>query len=155
MIVNDVPDGQTLCRSPLPPGGPGPWSEVSLRRAEDMGPLLEGVSAALARLGYPSRDCLGVRLALEEAVINGLRHGNGGDPAKRVRVRYGVGPAGVLAEVEDEGPGFDPARVPDPTLPENRELSGGRGLLLMRHYMTWVRYCGRGNRVTLYKARQG
>jgi serine/threonine-protein kinase RsbW len=127
---------------------------VSLRRVEELGPLLDDVRTVLAALGYGSRDCLGVRLALEEAVVNALRHGNGGDPARRVRVRYCVGPAAVLAEVEDEGPGFDPSRLPDPTLPENRERPGGRGLLLMRHYMTCVRFWGRGNRVTLYKARQ-
>jgi serine/threonine-protein kinase RsbW len=155
MLANDVSNGQTLCRPPLPPGVPGPCRVVSLRRAEEMGPLLDDVSAALARLGYPPRDCLGVRLALEEAVVNGLRHGNGGDPTKRVRVRYDVGPAAVLAEVEDEGHGFDPSRVPDPTLPENWERTGGRGLLLMRHYMTWVQFSARGNRVTLFKARPG
>jgi len=59
----------------------------------------------------------------------------------------------VLAEVEDEGPGFDPGGVADPTAAENRERTDGRGLLLMRHYMTWVRFSARGNRVTLYKQR--
>jgi serine/threonine-protein kinase RsbW len=59
----------------------------------------------------------------------------------------------VLAEVEDEGPGFNPAVVPDPTLPENLEQTGGRGLLLMRHYMSWVHYSERGNHVTLGKCR--
>ena len=57
------------------------------------------------------------------------------------------------AEVEDEGPGFDPGRVPDPTLPENPDRPGGRGLPLMRHFMTWVRFSRPGNRVTLCKYR--
>jgi serine/threonine-protein kinase RsbW len=126
---------------------------VSLHRAAEVAPFLDELVAALADLGYSSRDCAGVRLALEEAVVNGLRHGNGGDPARRVRVRYHLRPDALRAEVEDEGPGFDPGRVPDPTLPENLARPGGRGLLLMRHYMTWVRFSRRGNRVTLCKYR--
>jgi serine/threonine-protein kinase RsbW len=92
-----------------------------------------------------------VRLALEEAVVNGLRHGNGGDSSKRVRVRYRVDAETLLVEVKDEGAGFDADAVPDATLPENLDRPGGRGLLLMRHFMTWVRYHGCGNRVTLCK----
>jgi serine/threonine-protein kinase RsbW len=118
-----------------------------------MTPLLEEVVDAMAGWGYSSRDRSGMRLALEEAIINGLRHGNGGDLGKCVRVYYRVGPDAVLAEVEDEGPGFDPAAVPDPTLPENLGRPSGRGLLLMRHFTTWVCFSGRGNRVTLWKER--
>jgi serine/threonine-protein kinase RsbW len=126
---------------------------VSLHRAAEVAPLLDKVVATLAALGYPAHDCHGVRLALEEAIVNGLRHGNRGDPAKRVRVGYRVRPDVLLAFVEDEGPGFDSEGVPDPTLPENLDRPGGRGLLLMRHYMTWVCFSGRGNRVTLAKRR--
>jgi hypothetical protein len=61
----------------------------------------------------------------------------------------------VLAEVEDEGPGFDPAAVPDPTDPEYLERPCGRGLLLMHHYLTWLCYLGSGNLVTLCKRRPG
>jgi serine/threonine-protein kinase RsbW len=131
----------------------GRWREASLRRPGEVAPLVEGLAAEMAGLGYARRDCLGVGLALEEAVVNGLRHGNRGDPARRVRVRYRVTSGGVLAEVEDEGPGFDPALVPDPTLPENLDRPCGRGLFLMRHYLDRVSFCGRGNRVVLYKRR--
>jgi serine/threonine-protein kinase RsbW len=130
-----------------------PVREVSLRRSEEVSPLLDDVIAGMAGHGYPPRTCWEWRLALEEAVVNGLRHGNGGDPAKRVRVRYLIGPEAVLAEVEDEGPGFDPAAVPDPTTPENLERACGRGLLLMRHFTSWLAYYGRGNLLTLCKYR--
>jgi prepilin-type N-terminal cleavage/methylation domain-containing protein len=126
--------------------------EVRLHRADEVVPLLEEMAAVLDGMGCTPRDCVGVRLALEEAIVNGLRHGNGGDPAKCVRVRYRLSPAAVVAEVEDEGQGFDPDAVPDPTLPENLERAGGRGLLLMRHFMTSVQFGGRGNRVTLCKS---
>jgi serine/threonine-protein kinase RsbW len=139
-------------RAPLPtPGIEGPYREVRLPRTEDLLPLVDDVLAALTGAGYSPRDRFAVRLALEEAVVNGLRHGNGGDPSKCVRVRYRVTPEAVMAEVEDEGPGFDPDRVPDPTLSENMGKTSGRGLLLMCSFMSWVQFSERGNRVTLCK----
>jgi serine/threonine-protein kinase RsbW len=109
----------------------------------------------MSRAGYPEKDVFGARLALEEAVVNAVRHGNRCDPSKWVTVRYAVGPERVLAEVHDEGSGFDPERVPDPTALENREQPGGRGLLLMRAYATSVHYNAAGNCVTLCKRRSG
>ena len=129
------------------------WTEVELRRSAELGPLLEQVVAAMVAQDYSRRTCWEMRLALEEAIVNGLRHGNRFDPTKRVLVSYHVGPSAVLAEVEDEGPGFDPADVPDPTDPEHLERPCGRGLLLMRHYLTWLCYRGGGNHVTLCKQR--
>ena len=139
-------------RAPLPtPGLDGSYREVHLLRTEDLWPLVDDVLAALTGAGYSPRDLFAVRVALEEAVVNGLQHGNGGDPSKCVRVRYRITPEAVLAEVEDEGPGFDPDRVADPTLAENLEKTSGRGLLLMRFFMSWVQFSARGNRVTLCK----
>jgi serine/threonine-protein kinase RsbW len=129
----------------------GPWVLVTLRHGQEAAPLLERVAAAMTERGYAPRDVMGLHLALEEAIVNALHHGNGNDPRKRVVVRYAVGPEEVLAEVEDEGRGFYPELVPDPTAPENRDKECGRGLLLMRHFTTWVRFHGRGNRVTLCK----
>ncbi len=133
----------------------GSVGEVNLHRAEEVAPFIDHLAAVLSALNYSPRDSLGVRLSLEEAIVNGLSHGNRGDATKRVRVRYHITADDVMAEVEDEGPGFDPERVSDPTLPENLERLHGRGLVLMRHYMTWVRFLGRGNRVVLYKRSSG
>jgi serine/threonine-protein kinase RsbW len=142
---------QPTCPAALVAGLQGPYREVALRRSNEVEPLLEEVAAAMARLDYPEPDRHAVRLVLIEAITNGLKHGNGGDPAKHVRVGYHVGRDAVILEVQDEGPGFDPAAVPDPTLPENLDRPNGRGLLLMRHFMTSVRFWGRGNLVTLCK----
>ena len=142
---------QTALAGLATPGGARSYREVYLRRPEEISPLLDDVMAVLAGFGYPRQDQFAARLGLEEAIVNGLRHGNGGDPAKCVRVRCHVDAEALLAEVTDEGPGFDPDAVTDPTRPENLSGFGGRGLLLMRHFMTWVRYHGRGNRVTLCK----
>jgi serine/threonine-protein kinase RsbW len=124
-----------------------------LQRADEVVPILEVVAVVLYGMGYTAADILGVRLALEEAIVNGVRHGNQGDPTKSVRVRVTAVTEGLFAEVEDEGRGFDPGDVPDPTLPETLERACGRGLLLMRHFMTWVHFSRRGNRVTMCKRR--
>src|SRR5258708_1481658 len=102
--------------------------EVSVRRVEELPPLLSEVEAALIGLGYTPVSRRGVGLALGEAVVNGLRHGNQGGPTKRVRVCYWVDTEALIAEVEDEGPGFDLAGVPDPTAWEYLERPTGRGL---------------------------
>jgi serine/threonine-protein kinase RsbW len=115
--------------------------------------VLDAVEATMTEVGYSIRERLEVRLVLEEGIVNGLRHGNGGDPGRRVRVQYLVDPEAVLAEIEDEGPGFDPATVPDPTAPENLGKPSGRGLLLMRQYTDWMCYLGRGNHLTLCRYR--
>jgi serine/threonine-protein kinase RsbW len=107
----------------------------------------------MAAAEYPGRDVFGVQLALEEALVNAVKHGNGGDPARSVCVGYRVTDRRVLAEVQDEGPGFDPRQIPDPTASENLDRPCGRGVLLMQHYMTWVRYHVPCNRVTLCKER--
>jgi serine/threonine-protein kinase RsbW len=131
----------------------GVGTEVSLSIAAEVVLLLDRVETAMIELGYSPRTCWEVRLVLEEAIVNGLKHGNGGDSSKGVRVRYLVRPEAVFAEIEDEGAGFDPSAVADPTTPENLERSCGRGLLLMRHYATWLRYHGRGNGLSLCKYR--
>ena len=144
-------------RSPLPSRGisvAAPRApSLAVRSTADVVPALDAVAAAMERQGYPSRDVFGVRLALEEALVNALKHGHGYDPAKRARVRYRVTRRQVLAEVADQGPGFDLAAVPDPLTADGLGRPSGRGLLLMRHYLSWVRYNRRGNRVTLCRRR--
>jgi serine/threonine-protein kinase RsbW len=127
------------------------WKAACLHRAEEVVPFLNEVLVELREQGYSPRDCSAVRLAMEEAVSNGMRHGNREDTTKSVWVFYHLTPCFMLVEVADEGPGFDPNTVPDPTRPENLGRSRGLGILLMRHFMNWVRYSERGNRVLMCK----
>jgi serine/threonine-protein kinase RsbW len=127
------------------------WKHVSLTRSFEVVPLLEAITREMAAAGYSEKDRFGMRLALDEALVNAIRHGHQYDPRKRVRVRYAVSPQQILAEIEDEGAGFDRQQVPDPTAVENLERTSGRGLLLIEHYTTWVRYNARGNCVTICK----
>jgi anti-sigma regulatory factor (Ser/Thr protein kinase) len=92
---------------------------------------------------------LNFRVSLTEALSNAMLYGNERDPEKRVRVEVIVGEREIQARVTDEGSGFDPGVIPDPTSPDNLEKSGGRGLFLMRELMDEVHYNERGNQVTL------
>ena len=131
------------------------WQHESLHAMAEIKPLCNRLASGLTRAGFTGREIFAVRLALEEAVVNAIKHGNRCDPIKAVHVSYRVNTEDVLLNVEDEGMGFDPGDVADPLSPENMDRSTGRGLLLMRHYMTWVKYNDRGNAVTLYKRRNG
>jgi serine/threonine-protein kinase RsbW len=141
-----------MASDPLSPRD-GPDRETRISVAAEMDGVLSAVHDALVAAGYPERARFEVRLALEEALVNALKHGNRGDWRKHVSVQWEVSAHHVLLAVEDQGHGFDPAGVPDPLAPENLCKLSGRGLLLMRHFLSWVRYNGRGNRVTLCKLR--
>jgi len=105
----------------------------------------------LLRPGASDHDVFSIKLALEEALINAIKHGNGLDRNKKVSVSYRILPDRFEVEIRDEGAGFDPADVPDPTAIENLERPCGRGLMLMRHYMTEVVYTPPGNSVRMSK----
>jgi serine/threonine-protein kinase RsbW len=92
---------------------------------------------------------LNFRVGLTEALSNAMMYGNGHDPSKRVRVEITLDGARIQARVTDQGTGFDPAAVPDPTEPANLAKPCGRGLFLMRELLDEVRFNDRGNQVTL------
>ena len=102
-------------------------------------------------------DCLpsdvpGIEIALREALANAVLHGNQNIEDKRVLVRAYCDPGqGFLIVVRDEGPGFDPDRVPDPRRQDRRELSHGRGIFLMRELMDHVEHRKGGREVILVK----
>ena len=111
----------------------------------------DAIVAAAAQAGFDEESLFALRLGIEEALSNAVRHGNGGDRSKAVCVRYEVTSDRVDIYVEDEGMGFDPCAIPDPTTPENLEKSTGRGVMLMRAYMNLVEYNEAGNTVHLVK----
>ena len=111
------------------------------------------LEAVLHRFAYSEHDVFSIRLAMEEVLVNAIKHGNQLDHDKSVFVQYRVAPERFDVKVTDEGPGFNPEDVPDPTADENLERPCGRGLLLIRGFMTDVRYHGKGNVVTMSKVR--
>lgn len=116
--------------------------------------IQERILKALNDLEYSPRDVFSVRLALEEALVNAIKHGNAMDPDKNVRITCEVSVEQVRIEIEDEGPGFVPSEVEDPTEDENLDRPGGRGIMLMRAFMSVISYNDAGNRVTLVKVRE-
>ena len=104
---------------------------------------------AIGKLDFDESSCFAIRLALEEALSNAVKHGNGGDPEKVVRIDCNADRSTVKIEIEDEGEGFDPHAVPDPTQEENLEIPSGRGIVLMKSFMSDISYNDSGNRVSL------
>lgn len=114
---------------------------------------MEQVLNQLTKLGWSDRELFGIQMALEESLTNAIRHGNKLDESKHVKLECKLSPERFWLCVEDEGPGFIPANVPDCTHQQNLEAHGGRGLMLIRAYMTTVEYNECGNRVTMEKIR--
>lgn len=113
---------------------------------------IDAIVAHLEIAKWDQHIIFGVRLALVEAVVNAMKHGNQFDPAKKVKIHSMLGDDKQLTvEISDEGSGFDPNDLPDPTDVENLDRPCGRGLLLMKHYMNKVEVLDRGNVVRLTK----
>jgi serine/threonine-protein kinase RsbW len=101
--------------------------------------------------GYSPELAFAIRLALEEAIVNAHKHGNGSDPTRQIVVSYDVNPQRVVIRVRDEGQGFNPAGVPDPTSPDRISLPNGRGIMLMHAYLDKLTFNEQGNEVQLVK----
>lgn len=113
--------------------------------------VLKQIVSAVEAAGFRRECVFAIRLALDEALANAVKHGNAGDPTKTVTVTMDVNPQRAVISVEDEGSGFVPCDLPDPTADENLSRPCGRGVMLMNAYMTHVEFNKRGNRVTLTK----
>ena len=94
-----------------------------------------------------------IEVALREALLNAVIHGNHEDPYKHVLVKLRCGPDGeVSIMIQDEGAGFDSGSLPDPTAPEHRMSTHGRGIYLMRALMDEVSFEERGTIVHMRKS---
>jgi serine/threonine-protein kinase RsbW len=119
-------------------------SKVSnLRKVED---FLEEFSyeASLSRESYAK-----VLVSVMEAVNNAIVHGNHNDRMKKVQIHFIEGTSMLIVTVTDEGNGFSPDTVPDPTMPENIENASGRGVFLMRRLADEIEFNSRGNSVKM------
>ena len=122
--------------------------------------LIDLVHAATEKMaefaGFDADEALNVGLALREAVINAIVHGNRRDRTLKVQVILSSRGCEFRARVLDQGRGFDPTAGPDPTAQENLLNTSGRGLLLMRAFVDDVQFRhreGRGTEITLTKRR--
>ncbi len=103
---------------------------------------------------FPKPAALNIGLAVREAFINAIKHGNNSDATKSVEVEFEQNAEHFRVRVRDEGPGFDWSRTTDPRADENLYLSSGRGIFFMKHFVDNVvfqRCRGKGTEVVLEK----
>ena len=129
-----------------------PWNTLSFPSSLEQARQVEtDILSDCEKHGFGEAELFGIKLALEEALVNACKHGNKLDPSKNVRVQYHVTDQRADIVVEDQGCGFNPADLPDPLADENLERCCGRGILLMRAYMSSVVFNPAGNKVTMTK----
>ena len=114
--------------------------------------IQEEIMALLRQLGFEDEDLADLHIAIEEGLANAIKHGNQLDASKKVKIEGMVDGNKVRIEIEDEGEGFNPEDVPDPTLDENLDKPSGRGILLMRAFMDTIEYNDKGNRLRIVKS---
>lgn len=124
-----------------------------LELPSDLQAIERAVEELLARskragFAYEGRR-FNLQVGVTEALANAMLYGNRRDPRKRVRIEARITPESIVINVTDEGLGFDPAAVPDPTLPTNLRRAGGRGLFLIRKLMDRVEFNESGNSITM------
>jgi serine/threonine-protein kinase RsbW len=102
---------------------------------------------------WVQHDIFGIHLAMEEALVNAIKHGNRHDVNKRVHICCKLSTQRLWIRIADEGPGFNPESVADCTDLDNLDVPSGRGIMLMRSFMSRVEYNDRGNCVEMEKQR--
>ena len=128
-------------------------AEYTLELPNDLHAIERAVQYLMHRcreLGFNrDRIRLNFRVGLSEALANAMLYGNSRDPHKRVRIEARLSADAIVMRVTDQGRGFDPENVPDPTLPANLTRAGGRGIFLIRKLMDRVEFNERGNSITM------
>jgi serine/threonine-protein kinase RsbW len=109
---------------------------------------------ALQANNFTEDDVFAVHLAMEEAFINAVKHGNKMEPSKAIKIDYAVESDKIEICMTDEGEGFDPEVIPDPRYGDNLYKPAGRGMLLMRSFMDVVEYNKQGNSVRMIRYRE-
>ncbi len=116
-----------------------------------MNGVLEYLQERVSKLGLIKPDRSNLFIALDEAFVNAVKHGNKNDPNKLLRITAELSPKEACFTVEDEGEGFDIREIPDPCDPTNLFRTSGRGVLLIYNIMDEVEYNAQGNRVKMVK----
>jgi serine/threonine-protein kinase RsbW len=116
--------------------------------------VLDEMLAQLEAQHWQQREIFAVHLATEEALVNAICHGNDSDAAKNVHVVCRLSGDRIHIEISDEGGGFDPATLPDPTENDQLHVPCGRGVMLMKAFMSRVEFNEQGNGVIMEKDRE-
>ncbi|HLG15447.1 MAG TPA: ATP-binding protein [Blastocatellia bacterium] len=133
-----------------------PNERISLKVPSDLqylDGLIDYLAERMTSLGVMQPEETEVLVALDEAIVNAIKHGNKSDPRKAVQVVVDFCCDGARFTITDEGSGFVPEAVPDCTDPARLLQSSGRGLLLIHHIMDEVRHNHAGNEIQMFKRR--
>lgn len=117
----------------------------------------QAAAEVAARAGLGEDDSGRIAMAVREATVNAILHGNRHDPSKRVTVSFESAPDALTVTVRDEGEGLDPATLPNPLAPENLLKHSGRGIFLIRTFMDEVHFrtLSHGNEIIMIKFLRG
>ena len=115
--------------------------------------VIDALISALESAGWLGRDLFHVQMAIEEAVVNAIEHGNRRDASKQVHVLFHVFCDRAEMTITDQGEGFEHWNVADPTEEERLDKPRGRGVLLIRELMSESKYNDKGNSVWMLKLR--
>jgi anti-sigma regulatory factor (Ser/Thr protein kinase) len=118
---------------------------------EEMDSVIAVILSALDSYGYPDEIIRKMKITLTELLVNAILHGNNRDFSKKVTIGHLIAKSKVVISIMDEGDGFDPDELLDPTLPENLTKDCGRGLFIVKHYVDEVCFNETGNRITITK----
>ncbi len=113
--------------------------------------ILNYLMKRVEKVGVVNPETSNLFVALDEAFVNAVKHGNKFDANKLVRITADVSPEEARFTIEDEGDGFNVAEIPDPLDPQNLFKTSGRGVLFIYNIMDEVKYNERGNRLTMVK----
>jgi serine/threonine-protein kinase RsbW len=109
----------------------------------------KAIDETTSELGISSDDYGKILVSTLEAVNNAILHGNRSDPGKKVEIEISLKGKELKIKITDEGKGFIPKKLPDPTVPENLESLNGRGVYLMSKLADRIKYSRKGNSVTM------
>jgi serine/threonine-protein kinase RsbW len=139
----------------LPPQVVMSWSlYVAIPSIIDVGhEQIESLMTELEKAAWDGRDLFHVRMAVEEAVVNAIEHGNKRDASKTVQLDFRVSPELCYIDIIDQGEGFDPASLRDCTDEEFVDKPRGRGVMLIKELMSEAVYNEKGNRLTMLRKR--
>jgi len=118
---------------------------------EEMDRATSVILSAMDSLGYADESIRKMKIILTELFANAIYHGNNGDHSKKVIVGHVIDKKKVTIAIMDEGDGFDPSKIPDPTLPENLVKDCGRGIFIVRNYADKLEFNHKGNRASITK----
>lgn len=115
--------------------------------------LIDEIMQQVQTLDWSTKEQFAINMALEEALVNAVQHGNHSDPSKMVHFTCQLNNDRLYVQVEDEGDGFDPNDVPDPTDEDHLMVASGRGVLLIRSFVSRATWNDKGNILEFEKDR--